>query len=176
MEALERRRARPRPHGEPALALAQVETGAVEEGRGRYERLAGHDFSSVPRDWFWSITAALLVETCAALRDAERAPLLYALLEPYADRFVQVIFTANWGSVHRYLGLLAGATDRFAEAERHFQAALAANARIGAVLMSAETQCAFGALLLRRAADGDRARAAELGALAEQVAAPSWSG
>ncbi len=171
MEALESG-ASASPAWRAALALAQVETGAVDTGRKRYERLAGRDFSSIPRDWFWSITAALLTETCAALRDAERAPLLYALLEPYAERFVQVIFTANWGSVHRYLGLLAGATDRFGDAERHFEAALAANARIGAVLMTAETQCAYGALLLRRGANGDRERAAALGAPAQQVAEP----
>ena len=157
------------PAWKAALALAQVETGAVAEGRMRYERLAGRDFASVPRDWYWSITAALLVETCAALRDVERAPSLYALLEPFGDRFVQVIFTASWGSVHRYLGLLAGVMDRFEAAEHHFQAALDGNARLGAVLMTAETQCAYGALLRRRGGPGDAERAAALGALAEQI-------
>jgi len=156
-----------------ALALAQVETGAVQEGRTRYERFAGDgDFAPVPRDWYWSLTAALLAETCAALRDTQRAPSLYALLEPFADRCVQVIFTASWGSIHRHLGLLAGVLERYDEAEGHFEAAIEANARIGAVLMTAETQCAYGALLLRRGRAGDAGRAAALGALAELVAAP----
>jgi hypothetical protein len=126
----------------------------------------------VPRDWYWSLTMALLAETCAALRDARRAPSLYALLEPFADRYVQVIFTASWGSIHRHLGLLAGVLDRFEAAERHFEAALEGEARMGAVLMTAETQCSYGALLLRRGRAGDAGRAAALGALAERVAAP----
>ncbi|MEA2190063.1 MAG: hypothetical protein QOI73_184, partial [Solirubrobacteraceae bacterium] len=145
-----------------ALALAQIETGALEEGRERYERIARDDFA-LPRDWYWSLTTALLVEACAALRDTARAPSLYALLEPFAERFVQVIFTASWGSIHRYLGLLAGVMERFDDAEAHFERALERNAGMGAVLMTAETQCAYGALLLRRAGAGDAELAAQLG-------------
>ncbi|HEU0318817.1 MAG TPA: hypothetical protein VFR49_15890, partial [Solirubrobacteraceae bacterium] len=155
-----------------ALALAEVETGAVEEGRARYAKLAGPDFAAIPRDWYWSGTAAVLAETCAALGDVERAPRLYALLEPFAERSIQIIFTACWGSIHRYLGLLAGVMDRFDVAERHFEAALLANARMGALLMTAETQCAYGALLLRRGLPGDAERAADLGLLAHRVSAP----
>jgi DNA-binding SARP family transcriptional activator len=160
------------PAWKAALALAQVQIGEVDDGRARFERLAGADFSAIPRDWFWSITTALMAETCAALRDRERAPLLYALLEPFAERFVQVIFSVSWGSYHRYLGLLAGVMDRFDDAERHFEAALLADARLGGVLTTAETQCAYGALLLRRGRDGDAERAARLGTLAVEVAAP----
>ncbi len=85
---------------------------------------------------------------------------------------MQVIFTANWGSVQRQLGMLAAALERFDAAEGHFRAALAANARIGAVLMTAETQVQHAALLARRGAPGDRDRVAALAALVEQVAAP----
>ncbi len=59
-----------------------------------------------------------------AARHERAAPSLYALLEPFADRFVQVIFTASWGSIQRHLGLLAGVMGRFDDAERHFEAAL----------------------------------------------------
>ena len=85
---------------------------------------------------------------------------------------MQVIFTANWGSVQRQLGMLAAALERFDAAEEHFRAALAANARIGAVLMTAETQVQYAALLARRGAAGDRDRVEALAGLAEQVAAP----
>jgi hypothetical protein len=68
--------------------------------------------------------------------------------------------------------MLAGVLERFDLAEEHFRAALAANERIGAVLMTAETQCAYGALLLRRGAIGDRDRARTLAGTVEQVAAP----
>ena len=133
-----------------ALALAQVETGAVEAGREHYEALAADGLRAVPRDWFWFFTTVLLAETACALRDRERAAQLYDLLAPYADRYVQVIFAANWGSVQRVLGMLAGVLERHDDAEGHFRAALEANARIGAVLMTAETQCAYGAMLLAR--------------------------
>ena len=154
-----------------ALALAEVETGHVDEGRARYEAVAGSDFAGIPRDWYWTLTSALMAETCAALGDVDRAPRLYALLEPFADRFVQIIFTTCWGSIQRYLGLLATVMRRFDDAERHFQAAIDGNTRMGAVLMTAETECVYGAMLLRRDGTGDREHAAALGARAEATAA-----
>ena len=155
-----------------ALALAEVETGAVAEGRARYAELAADGARAVPRDWYWFLTIVLLAETACALHDTEHAQELYDLLAPHSDRCVQVIFTANWGSVQRQLGMLAAALERFDAAEGHFRAALAANARIGAVLMTAETQVQHAALLARRGAPGDRDRVAALAALVEQVAAP----
>ncbi|HWC27813.1 MAG TPA: AAA family ATPase [Solirubrobacteraceae bacterium] len=155
-----------------ALALAQVETGAVEAGRERFEELSADGARAVPRDWFWFLTVVLLAETCCALGDGERAAQLYELLAPYAERYVQVIFTANWGSAQRPLGMLAATAERFDVAEEHFRAALLANRRLDAVLMTAQTQCEYGAMLLRRRARGDREHAAVLASLAEQVAAP----
>ncbi len=155
-----------------ALALAQAETGAGEEGRARYAELAADGARAVPRDWYWFLTVVLLAETACELGDAERAQQLYDLLAPHAERFVQVIFTANWGSVQRQLGMLAAVMERFDAAEEHFRAALAANGRIGAVLMTAETQVQYAALLARRGAAGDRVRATALAELVEQVARP----
>jgi DNA-binding SARP family transcriptional activator len=155
-----------------ALALAQVETGAVDEGRARYAELVADGARAVPRDWYWFLTIVLLAETACALGDAEVARELYDLLLPHADRCVQVVFTANWGSVQRQLGMLAAVMERFDAAEGHFRAALAANGRIGAVLMTAETQVEYAALLVRRAAAGDRELVTALAGLVEQVAAP----
>jgi hypothetical protein len=155
-----------------ALALAQVETGHVEQGRARYAQLAAGSARAVRQDWFWFLAVVLLAETACALHDADGARELYGLLAPHAERFVQVIFAANWGSVQRQLGMLAAVMERFDAAEEHFRAALAANGRIGAVLMTAETQVEYAALLVRRGRAGDRDRAIALAALAEQVAAP----
>ena len=155
-----------------ALALAQVETGAGQAGREHYEPLVADGLRAVPRDWYWFFTAVLLAETACALPDREGAAELYERLAPFADRYVQVIFAANWGSVQRVLGMLARVLGRHAEAERHFRAALDANARIGAVLMTAETQCEYAAMLLARDAPGDRERATTLAGLVERFAAP----
>ena len=155
-----------------ARALALVETGAIEAGRAQYETLVGDDARAVPRDWYWLLTVVLLAEACCALHDRERARELYDLLEPFADRFTQVIFAANWGSVHRHLGMLATVLERFEAAERHFLAGLEANERIAAIVMTAETQCEYAALLRARGAPGDRAQATALAARVEAIAAP----
>jgi DNA-binding SARP family transcriptional activator len=155
-----------------ALALAQVETGAVAAGREHYERLVADNVRAVPRDWYWTCTVVLLAESCCVLGDRERARQLYDLLEPFAERYIQVIFAANWGSVQRPLGMLAAVLERYDAAERHFRAALEANGRIGAVLMTAETQCDYGAMLLARDAPGDRERALTLAGLVERFAEP----
>jgi hypothetical protein len=155
-----------------AHALALAETGAVAESRARFTELAADGARAVPRDWFWLLTVVLLAETACALEDAESAQQLYDLLEPYGERYVQVIFAANMGSVRRQLGMLATVTERFDVAEQHFRAALAANERLGAVLMIAETQAHYGALLARRGAAGDRERAAVLAEQVLQIASP----
>ena len=155
-----------------ALALAQVETGATAAGREHYEPLAAASARAVPRDWYWFFTVALLAEACCALRDRRRALQLYELLVPFAERYVQVIFAANWGSVQRHLGMLAAVLERHDVAEHHLRAGIAANERIGAILMTAETQCELGALLRARGAPGDEDEAAALAARVEEVAAP----
>jgi tetratricopeptide (TPR) repeat protein len=155
-----------------ARALALVETGAIDAGRAAYETLAADSARAVPRDWYWLLTVVLLAEACCELGDRERAHELYDLLEPYGDRFTQVIFAANWGSVHRQLGMLATVLERFDAAERHFLAGLEADQRVGAIVMTAATQCAYGALLRVRGAPGDREQAAALAARVVAVAAP----
>lgn len=155
-----------------ALALAQVQTGATAAGRGHYEPLVADRARAIPRDWYWFFTVVLLAEACCSLRDRERAQELYDLLAPFAERYVQVIFAANWGSLQRHLGMLAAVLERFDVAERHLQAGIAANERIGAILMTAETQCEYGALLRARGAPGDAGRAAGLAASIDAVAAP----
>src|SRR6185437_14212357 len=68
-----------------ALANLLCEEGRVEEAREEFERLAVRGFEDVPKDLDWMIAMTLLSDVCADLGDAERAALLYARLEPYAD-------------------------------------------------------------------------------------------
>jgi uncharacterized protein HemY len=60
------------------------------------------------------------------------------------------------GAASRYLGQLAATTGRHGEAAEHFEHALAANARLGAVVELAHTQIDYAASL------GPTARAEEL--------------
>ncbi len=151
------------------LALADVEVGNLKRGRAGYERLLADDLAAVPRDWYWLATVSLLAEVCFALGDRAGAAVLYERLVPYADRFVQVSIAVSWGSLQRHLGLLASVLGRDDVAAAHFESALARNRESGALLMLAETQVAYGAMLRRR---GEFERAAQLGEAARQIAAP----
>jgi DNA-binding SARP family transcriptional activator/tetratricopeptide (TPR) repeat protein len=148
-----------------ARALVSIETGAVEKGRAACERF-GERFDGVPQDFMWLGTMALLSETCAALGDTAGASVLYERLRPFGGHFVQLSYTACWGSVERYLGLLAGTLGDLDAARSHCDAALRANGRAGAVLLVAATQQQYARWL----EPGDE-RGAQLRAQAAVVAA-----
>jgi DNA-binding SARP family transcriptional activator len=149
-----------------AYSLALIESCAVREGRRTYERFAADRFDTVPRGFHWLGTMALLTEACTALGDTAGASVLYERLLPFAQRFVQMSNVACWGSVERYLGLLAETLGDLDAAKAHCEAALNANATAGAVLLVAATQQQYARLL------GNDPRAADLRAEAAAVAEP----
>jgi hypothetical protein len=97
-----------------------------------------------------------------ALGDAERAAVLYAELAPSEGNLMAPPNVACFGAASRHLGLLAATMKRWPDAERHFEAALAMNARQGARPWLAHTQHLYAAMLLARSASGDRERAVAL--------------
>jgi hypothetical protein len=146
-----------------AAALAALETGREGEARTHFEFLARDDFASLPRDVTWAGAMAQLARVCAALSDARRAGLLYELLLPDAERNLVIGFIcACEGSAGCFLGMLAAVQERYADAALHFEAGLAMNARMGARPALAHAQREYAAMLLRRNAPGDGARAAAL--------------
>jgi DNA-binding SARP family transcriptional activator/tetratricopeptide (TPR) repeat protein len=138
------------------------ELGRDAEARERFEALAADDFAALPFDEEWLVGMGLLAETASSLGDTRRGGVLYRKLLPYADRVAVGIPEICTGSVSRYLGLLAATIGRQAEAERHFEDALAMNGRIGARPWLAHTQEDYARLLLERDEPGDRGRANEL--------------
>ena len=78
--------------------------------------------------------------------------MLYELLCPFAQRTVvhDLLRTYN-GSVSLHLALLAQAMGKLDAAARHFEDALAMNARIGGRPFLARTQSAFAGMLLDQA-------------------------
>jgi DNA-binding CsgD family transcriptional regulator len=147
----------------PGLAILCVELERLPEARAQFERLAARDFDDLPRDGRWITCLAYLAEVCSALGDARRAAVLYRLLSPYADRLLVLGggFVCS-GASGRHLGMLAAAMSDWAASERHFEEALATNARIGALLPLAHTRHDYAAMLLDRRAPGDRERARAL--------------
>ncbi len=147
----------------PGLALIYSELGRREDAQEEFEHLAQHDFAGIPRDGLWTGCMTYLVDVCTFLGDKARAATLYQLLLPYAGHTV-VIGTAAacYGALSRYLGALAATLERWNEAERHFEDALAMNARMEAWPWLAHTQYQYATMLLARGQLGDDEKAREL--------------
>ena len=147
----------------PGLALIYCELGWEREARAVLDQLAAGGFACVAHDAFRVSTLAYLSEVCAALHDRARAAQLYPLLLPFTGQNTVAGFaTASFGAVDRFLGLLAATLARWQEAEQHFAAAQAMNARMGAKPWLAHTQQQYAAMLVARGETADRARAAGL--------------
>jgi class 3 adenylate cyclase/predicted negative regulator of RcsB-dependent stress response len=145
------------------LAHIYCDMGREADARDEFERLAMDGFTGVLDSVSgWSVAALYLAETCARLVDHARAEVLYEAVLPYAGRIPMLGPLANESAVSRQLGVLATVTQRWGEAERHFEDALAMNTRMGARPGTAWTRCQYADMVLRRDADGDRKKALSL--------------
>jgi hypothetical protein len=107
----------------------------------------------------WIPCMVILGEVCVAVDDAPRAATLYEKLAPYAPRAVVGAGVACWGSLDRFLGMLAIARRDWPAAARHLEEALRLNARMGARPWVGWTHYELARLMHLRQADGDRERA-----------------
>jgi tetratricopeptide (TPR) repeat protein len=156
-----------RPAWRAALATLLSEEGRLSEAREEFARLAAADFDDIPKDLDWMIAMVLLSDVCADIGDGDRAALLYARLEPYADVNVVIGLAAVClGSAASFLGKLAATMGRLEVARRHFERALQANSALGAPGCVARTQIDYA-----RALGLGSPLAAELAAAAERTAA-----
>ena len=170
-EPLERLARLPGPVGvswRATLPFILLEAGEPERARAAYEAVAAGDFAGEPASLFRLTGLVCLAEACAALGDAAGAEALRARLEPHADRLVQTAFSGCWGSVRRFLGLLAVTAGRPEEARAHFEAALERHDALEAPALGARSRCDLGELLLGL---GERERGLELLAAARAAAA-----
>ena len=148
-------------------SAARARAGTRAGGAARIRRACRGEFAALPRDSEWLFCLSILAEVAAYLRDQDRAAVLYRLLAPYARVHAMAAGEAPLGPVARYLGILATTTSRWADAARHFEDAIAINARVGARPWLAHTQDDYAHMLLERDQPGDSERAREL--LAEAV-------
>jgi tetratricopeptide (TPR) repeat protein len=147
----------------PGLAVIYSELGRTADARAEFEILAQHDFADLPRDAMWMGTMTYLVDVCTFLKDRARAATLYGMLLPFAPRNVIVgNAAACYGSLSRYLGALAATLERWDDAERHFEDAMAMNASMDARPWLARTQDQYAEMLLARNQSGDRDKAVVL--------------
>jgi len=144
----------------PGLAVIYSELGLTEEARTEFETLARNDFAELPRDAVWMGTMTYLVDVCTFLHDRLRASSLYRILLPFDGANVIIgSGEACYGAVARYLGSLATTLESWENAERHFEDALALNARMDARPWLAHTQEQYATMLLARDGAGGRGRA-----------------
>jgi eukaryotic-like serine/threonine-protein kinase len=154
------------PYLPTVVASLYSELGSEADARESLAALARHDFADLPFDSDWLFQVSLLSEVSAFLGDTRHAAKLYELLLPYAGCNVLAYPELSLGSASRYLGLLASTMSRWAEAERHFDAAIEMNAQMGARPWVSHTQHYYATMLLARDAPADRERALELVAAA----------
>ncbi|MGA8641157.1 MAG: adenylate/guanylate cyclase domain-containing protein [Candidatus Binatus sp.] len=147
----------------PGLAVIYSELGLTDDARKEFEDLAQDDFADLPSDVAWLGTMTYLVDVCTFLADRARAERLYQILLPFDGANVVVgSGIACCGALSRYLGALAGTFERWDDAARHFEDALAMNARMEARTWLAHTQEQYATMLLARHRSGDRDKAAAL--------------
>jgi tetratricopeptide (TPR) repeat protein len=146
------------------LAHVHARIGRLPEARRTLEELTARECAALPFDQEWLFGMSCLAETAALLDDADVAGRLYTRLEPWARLDIVDQCEAMRGAATRYLGLLGATTREWEAAERHFDDALARNARTGLRPWVVRTQEDY-ARMLRGRGDGERARA--LGEIAE---------
>jgi len=140
------------------LAVLYKAQNRHDEARGEFEQFAARAFADIPRNLSWLFSIAYLSDVCAALRDADRAQVLYQLLLPFADLNVGIGPVVLVGPVARYLGLLATTMGRWEEAASHFESAVAMSGRMGMRQAIAHAEADYAAMLLQRDGPGDRAK------------------
>jgi DNA-binding SARP family transcriptional activator len=145
-----------------AVAYLEARLKRFSAARRTLEELARDDVSALPFDQEWLFAMSFLGETSALVADTESAPVLYRLLAPWAALNAVDVAEGIRGAVPRYLGLLATTMERWSDAERHFEDALAANERMGFRPWLARTHDDYARMLLARDRSGDRGRAGKL--------------
>ena len=150
------------PFCQSVLAHLNAELGDMGEARRLFDRLAADEFANVPPTSDRVVNLGLLSDVAAMLNDADHAEVLYRLLLPAAACNAVDLPEIFTGAVARNLGLLAAVMGRWAEAERHFEAALEMNERFGARPWVAHTQLGFSRMLLARNEAGDREQSLDL--------------
>jgi hypothetical protein len=145
-----------------SLACLLADAGRREEARAIFDELAVDAFRALYPDSEWLLGMALASQACAALEDAQAAAILYPQLLPFEGGHAIGQAEGSLGAVDRYLGMLAATLGNNADAERHLEAGIAVNEKLGAWPWVAHTQADLAQLLRRRGAQSDLQRATDL--------------
>ena len=154
----------------PGLIALLAELGMTDEAHAELRSFCERGLSEIAGDALGVAALAYLADTSAALGDAETAGLLYPELAPLAGRPLLVgHLVACFGASDRLLAKLAATFGDRMLAQRHFEAALDLEQRMGAPLWLAHTRYEYARMLRTGGAD-ERERATELLRLAAESA------
>jgi hypothetical protein len=141
-------------------AFAACAAGDHDAARASFELLARDDFAAAAHDTDAVCTLSLAAETCFALDDVARAPVLLDLLRPHGDHVVLVERGwAAWGAAAHQLALLAALAGDEPLAASYVARALDLTRAWGARPWELRTLLAARRLGLARPQDGERTRA-----------------
>ena len=144
------------------FARLQQAAGDASGARRTMSEIAEGGFA-FPRDNAYLTSVASAADTCALLSTVEYSQELYDLALPLAHLNADIATPAfSFGCVSQQLGMLASLMERYGDAERHFEDALAMNGRMGHRPALAKTNAEYATMLLKRSATGDRERARAL--------------
>jgi hypothetical protein len=145
-----------------ALALLQAELGQLDVAATTFGPLAGDAVGGIPDDQTFAATLATVAEVAARIGDPESCAAAFDRMLQFRGRIAHVAGTITVGAGDRYLGMLSATLVRFDDAERHYDAALAIEERLGSRPYLTRTRTWYGRMLLERRAPGDEDRAAAL--------------
>jgi DNA-binding CsgD family transcriptional regulator/tetratricopeptide (TPR) repeat protein len=161
----------------PGFAALLAELGMEDDVR-RELAVVREDGLEGFRDSLWMAALTYLADAAAAVGDADVADLVYPELAAHAGTNVMIGHgVASYGAADRYLGMLAAARGDLDLADRHFEAAMDFNRRMGAATWVAHTAYEQARALLARAGADDRQRAGRLAGeaatLAQRIGMPT---
>jgi DNA-binding CsgD family transcriptional regulator/tetratricopeptide (TPR) repeat protein len=152
----------------PGLVAVLVELGMESEARHELGVIAAEGIERY-RPSLWLAALTYLTDAAAALEDRRMAAIVYPELLPFAGANVMIgHLVACQGSADRYLGMLAATLGDAAAAERHFEAAIELNRKMGAPTWLAHTACEYGRFLYGRERPRATALLAEATAIADR--------
>jgi DNA-binding SARP family transcriptional activator len=157
------------------LPLADAAQGREAEARRALDA-AANGFQG----WRSAVEVVGLVGCCALLGDGAAAARLHRRLLPYTGWHLGAGPMVYLGAGDHHLGMLAATAGRWADAERHLLAAMAAHRRLGAHPWLVLTRQAYAGMLRGRGRGDDLDRAAVFDAATRAVAGrlgmalPGW--
>ena len=153
-----------------ALVASLCEIGELEKARAVMADFTAGSLN-IPTGPFWSDAMMHWAEASRTLENRHVAAVLYDQLLPRAGQLAIFAGIRCDGSLEHAAGLFAACLARWDIAERHFDAALVTNERVGAVVAAVRNRRAYAGMLIERNAPGDRDRAAVLIDAATEAAA-----